>query len=332
MRVSRRGTILMVAPRQSPGNHPRGVAAKEPHSALKLAAVTPETGGSSRLDSTSGSSNGTSRLNGSAAAAHADMANPDCLVLERVQQRKERTVKRVEFSHRPELSGGDGETLHFSADLQYHTQYERQQSPPPAGPQTNGGGQPQPQQQLISRTQKQSTTQQVTTVTKVYRELHHIGPDGQLLEPGQAGDFSAYSAGGPPQHPHSPYTMDPYRPASPGSEQASRVSGRPVQSPQHPYSPYTMDPYRPASPGSEQGSRRNYDPYSAHGGYRDYEPYPPPPEYGGAGYGRAGSDYGPGYGAGRGLARRRLPGPAADAAVPVRPQRQPAARQGRAER
>ena len=44
---------------------------------LKLAAVTPE-GGSSRLD-TSGSSNGTSRLNGSAAAAHADMSNPDCL-------------------------------------------------------------------------------------------------------------------------------------------------------------------------------------------------------------------------------------------------------------
>ncbi|XP_043232679.1 armadillo repeat protein deleted in velo-cardio-facial syndrome-like isoform X2 [Amphibalanus amphitrite] len=214
---------------------------------LKLAAVTPEAGGSSRLDSTSGNSNGTSRLNGSAAAAHADMANPDCL---------------------PELSGGDGETLHFSADLQYHTQYERQQSPPPAGPQTNGGSsQPQPQQQLISRTQKQSTTQQVTTVTKVYRELHHIGPDGQLLEPGQAGDFSAYSAGGPPQHPHSPYTMDPYR---------------------------------PASPGSEQGSRRNYDPYSAHGGYRDYEPYPPPPEYGGAGYGRAGSDYGPGCGPGEG--------------------------------
>lgn len=34
---------------------------------------------------------------------------------------------------------------------------------------------------LVSRTQKQQTTQQVTTVTKVVREVHHMGPEGQTV-------------------------------------------------------------------------------------------------------------------------------------------------------
>lgn len=61
---------------------------------------------------------------------------------------------------------------------------------------------------------------QVTTTTKVFREVHHIGPDGQVLEPGQAPE---YYGGGPE---YSPYNMDPYRPGSPASEQGtSRWAG-----------------------------------------------------------------------------------------------------------
>lgn len=35
---------------------------------------------------------------------------------------------------------------------------------------------------LVSRTHKQQTTQQVTTVTKVVREVKHLGPDGQQVD------------------------------------------------------------------------------------------------------------------------------------------------------
>merc|ERR1740129_2497953 len=46
-----------------------------------------------------------------------------------------------------------------------------------AGHHSNDGG-----PTLISRTQKQHTTQQVTTTTKTIREIQYIGPDGQPLE------------------------------------------------------------------------------------------------------------------------------------------------------
>lgn len=35
---------------------------------------------------------------------------------------------------------------------------------------------------LVSRTHKQQTTQQVTTVTKVVREVKHLGSDGQSVD------------------------------------------------------------------------------------------------------------------------------------------------------
>lgn len=48
---------------------------------------------------------------------------------------------------------------------------------------------------LISRTQKQHTTQQVTTTTKTIREVQYLGPDGQPL------DMSQHGGGPPPVHP-----------------------------------------------------------------------------------------------------------------------------------
>ncbi|XP_037782939.1 uncharacterized protein LOC119579241 [Penaeus monodon] len=67
--------------------------------------------------------------------------------------------------------------------------------------------------QLVSRKQTHHTTQQITTTTKVIRELHHIGPDGKVVEY-PAGEYNPYN-----QAPSQPgYAMDPYRPHSPASE------------------------------------------------------------------------------------------------------------------
>lgn len=74
-----------------------------------------------------------------------------------------------------------------------------------------------PDATLVSRTQKQQTTQQVTTVTKVVREVHAVGPDGQPLDyvPMPAG-YAYHMAG---QEPYPPgdaarhFAGDPYRPS-----------------------------------------------------------------------------------------------------------------------
>lgn len=107
--------------------------------------------------------------------------------------------------------------------------------------------------QLVSRKQTHHTTQQITTTTKVIRELHHIGPDGKVVE---------YPAGE-----YNPYNQAPSQPG------------------------YAMDPYRPHSPASEAGSRSQYEGYppTSNAGY-EYDPYsrgPPPRQeypYGQVGY------------------------------------------------
>ncbi|XP_042215983.1 uncharacterized protein LOC121862091 isoform X7 [Homarus americanus] len=90
--------------------------------------------------------------------------------------------------------------------------------------------------QLVSRKQTQHTTQQITTTTKVIRELHHIGPDGEVLDTYQVGDY--------------PYGQAPLQPG------------------------YAMDSYRPHSPASEAGSRSRYEGYppTSNAGY-EYDPY-----------------------------------------------------------
>lgn len=55
---------------------------------------------------------------------------------------------------------------------------------------------------------------QITTTTKVIREVHHIGPDGKVLDSYQVGEYP-YN---PSAHPEPGYAMDSYRPHSPTSE------------------------------------------------------------------------------------------------------------------
>ena len=100
---------------------------------------------------------------------------------------------------------------------------------------------------LISRTQKQHTTQQVTTTTKTIREIQYIGPDGQPLEyvptTTSSGGYpqlenrSGSSAGpqGPPgaylqQQPpgYANYAEYPHRPPTPPSP-SDRSSSPPPQ-------------------------------------------------------------------------------------------------------
>ncbi|XP_066996791.2 catenin delta-2 isoform X2 [Anabrus simplex] len=101
---------------------------------------------------------------------------------------------------------------------------------------------------LVSRTQKQQTTQQVTTLTKVVREVHHVGPDGQPVD----------------------YVGLPY--SGPGVLPTSAA-------PTYPHSQFTnyelltgQETYTPIDPA------RRY-PESYHPNYQDYEQYPPQPEY-----------------------------------------------------
>ncbi|KAK3876206.1 hypothetical protein Pcinc_018985 [Petrolisthes cinctipes] len=123
--------------------------------------------------------------------------------------------------------------------------------------------------QLVSRKQTQHTTQQITTTTKVIREVQHIAPDGQVLDTYTLGE---YPAPPPPPRPDPGYAMDPYRPHSPSSEAGSR--GRYEGGYEYdPYSrgpppptlqdyPYEQQPYQPSQPN--QPTQPGYS-----GRYRD---------------------------------------------------------------
>lgn len=60
---------------------------------------------------------------------------------------------------------------------------------------------------------------QITTTTKVIREVHHVGPDGEVLDSYQVGEYNPYGQA-PPQP---GYAMDSYRPHSPASEAGELV-------------------------------------------------------------------------------------------------------------
>ncbi|XP_054279564.1 catenin delta-2 isoform X4 [Macrosteles quadrilineatus] len=101
---------------------------------------------------------------------------------------------------------------------------------------------------LVSRTQKHQTTQQVTTVTKVVREVHHMGPEGQAVPV----DYVSVPVG-------LPYSAVP-----------------PTTSP-HPHPPFSnydhMAGQEPPFPPSESG-RHYTDQYRPT--YQDYDHYPYP--------------------------------------------------------
>uniref|UniRef100_A0A8D8S5A1 Catenin delta-2 n=1 Tax=Cacopsylla melanoneura TaxID=428564 RepID=A0A8D8S5A1_9HEMI len=140
---------------------------------------------------------------------------------------------------------------------------------------------------LLSRTQKQLSTQQVTTVTKVIREVHHMGPDGQSLgdygsvgmpyPPGPTSSlghsqFSNYSDQEPPGH----HYMDQYRPSYSDYEPypgAGQVTDYAQGYPGGPYQTEFSD--RPPTPPSPSERSESPPPQQLHEYLRKGAPYPP---------------------------------------------------------
>ncbi|XP_059090371.1 catenin delta-2-like isoform X2 [Tigriopus californicus] len=111
---------------------------------------------------------------------------------------------------------------------------------------------------LISRTQKQHTTQQVTTTTKTIREIQYLGPDGQPIE-----FVPSSSSGGPP-------------PVHPRLSTSSNPSGPP---PPQVYDPYSVNgPNGYGDPRFQQPEFGDYEQYGPqYGNYAEYPHRPPTP-------------------------------------------------------
>ncbi|XP_046986637.1 catenin delta-2 isoform X3 [Schistocerca americana] len=154
---------------------------------------------------------------------------------------QEKTPDMLQYTGQPELHQGNS----YSLDMTYHPTNGHQDNHSPNSShlsvQSGDGA------TLVSRTQKQQTTQQVTTLTKVVREVHHVGPDGQQVD----------------------YVGLPY-------SGAGVVPPTATPSNYPPFTNYELltgqEGYPPMDP-----ARRYPDAY--HPSYQDYEQYPPQPEY-----------------------------------------------------
>ncbi|XP_059491223.1 splicing regulator ARVCF isoform X2 [Neocloeon triangulifer] len=186
------------------------------------------------------------------------------LVNRRVEQRQEHSsITRTEItqSGQPEMQ----QSSSYSVDVAFHSGtngHPDGHSPNSSHLSVHSG-----EATLVSRTQKQQTTQQVTTVTKVVREVHHVGPDGQPVE------YVSYPAGAG---------------AAPGAYPAAAFGNYEHLPGQEPYA--AQDP----------GGLRYPDTYAS---YQNYDHYPPPtrPDYpytnAAAAYGTVPAAY-PAYGEG----------------------------------
>ncbi|XP_046407049.1 catenin delta-2-like isoform X13 [Ischnura elegans] len=184
------------------------------------------------------------------------------LVNRRVEQRQEHSITRTEITQRrvlqekgPEMPQYTGQpelqqASAYAVDVGYHpTNGHPDNHSPNSSHISLHGGDPATGAStgtLVSRTQKQQTTQQVTTVTKVVREVHHMGPDGQPVE------YATYGGTG---------VVPPTVGAAPTYPTFGNYEHLAAQ-----------EPYPDVDP-----SRRYQDPYRPT--YQDYDHYPTRPEY-----------------------------------------------------
>nr|CAD7392419.1 unnamed protein product [Timema cristinae] len=89
---------------------------------------------------------------------------------------QEKAPDMPQYTGQPELQ----QTSSYSVDVSYHPTngHPDNLSPNSSHLSVHSGD----VGNLVSRTQNQQTTQQVTTLTKVVREVHHVGPDGQPVD------------------------------------------------------------------------------------------------------------------------------------------------------
>ncbi|KAK7793898.1 hypothetical protein R5R35_003578 [Gryllus longicercus] len=158
---------------------------------------------------------------------------------------QEKTPDMLQYTGQPELHQGNS----YSLDVPYHPTNGHQDNHSPNS--SHLSVQSGDAATLVSRTQKQQTTQQVTTLTKVVREVHHVGADGQPV------DYVSHSG--------LPYTGAGVLPTSAAPTYPhTQFSNYELMAGQEAYPP--MDP------------ARRY-PETYHPNYQDYEQYPPQPEY-----------------------------------------------------
>eukprot|EP00095_Tigriopus_kingsejongensis_P008550 maker-scaffold989_size72935-snap-gene-0.8 protein:Tk08550 transcript:maker-scaffold989_size72935-snap-gene-0.8-mRNA-1 annotation:"catenin delta-2" len=151
----------------------------------------------------------------------------------------------------PQFSGQNGGGTHVTPTNGYSDQNS------PNSSQLSSEGQ---DGTLISRTQKQHTTQQVTTTTKTIREVQYLGPDGQPIE------FVPSSSAGapPPVHPRL-------------STSSAGGNGAPPPQAYDPYSANSPNGY-PHDPRFQQPNYGDYEQYGPqYGNYAEYPHRPPTP-------------------------------------------------------
>ncbi|KAE8747698.1 hypothetical protein FOCC_FOCC005522 [Frankliniella occidentalis] len=113
-------------------------------------------------------------------AANPQLVDQCLLVNRRVEQRQEHSITRTEITQQRRV------LQEAAPDMPQYTSGQSELVPPTNGHVTGPDGSlpmsVPADATLVSRTQKQQTTQQVTTVTKVVREVHAVGPDGQPVD------------------------------------------------------------------------------------------------------------------------------------------------------
>nr|CAD7590071.1 unnamed protein product [Timema genevievae] len=104
------------------------------------------------------------------------MSNNNQLVDSCLRVLQEKAPDMPQYTGQPELQ----QTSSYSVDVSYHPTngHPDNLSPNSSHLSVHSGD----VGNLVSRTQNQQTTQQVTTLTKVVREVHHVGPDGQPVD------------------------------------------------------------------------------------------------------------------------------------------------------
>ncbi|XP_063220089.1 catenin delta-2 isoform X2 [Bacillus rossius redtenbacheri] len=153
-----------------------------------------------------------------------------CLVLQ------EKAADMPKYIGQPELQ----QTSSYSVDVSYHpTNGQSENHSPNSSRLSMHSGEA---AGLIPRSQKQQTTQQVTTLTKVVHEVHHVGPDGQSVD----------------------YVGVPYTGVLPTSTAAANY-------PQTQFPNYELMPGQEPYPSIDPAFRYQ-EAYRA--GYQDYEQYP----------------------------------------------------------
>lgn len=191
---------------------------------------------------------------------------------------QEKSPDMPQYTAQPELQ----QTSSYSVDVTYHPTNGHPENHSPNS--SHLSVQSSDAATLVSRTQKQQTTQQVTTLTKVVREVHHLGPDGQPVDyvgiP-YSGVAVLPTSTTPSNYPHTQFAnyellnnQEPYPPLDPARRypESYRQSYPEYEQYPRPEYPYPNPPYPGAFPAYGESAN-----YVDQPNYGERPPTPPSP-------------------------------------------------------